>query len=123
MTDLTVTGYHGTSQEAADRMLREGFRASRNEWDCLGDGVYFFEDAPIHAWHWAREQHGSEAAVLQADVQLRDCVDLKDIGWSRFLADVYDPFLAEWKAKGIPLPRQTAETHRLDREVINFAVG
>ena len=107
MTDPTVTGYHGTSREAADRMLREGFRASRNEWDCLGDGVYFFEDAPIHAWDWAREQHGSEAAVLQADVQLRDCVDLKDIGWSRFLADVYDRFLAEWKAKGIPLPRQT----------------
>ena len=36
-----VLGYHGTSVIAADRILEDGFRISKNAYDWLGDGVYW----------------------------------------------------------------------------------
>ena len=47
---LQVYGFHGTSIDAAEVILREGFRPSRNAYDWLGDGIYFFQDAPLRAF-------------------------------------------------------------------------
>jgi len=44
-----IRGYHGTSATHAAGILRDGFRPSGNDYDCLGDGVYFFEDGPAQA--------------------------------------------------------------------------
>ena len=38
---LEVLGYHGTSASRAAQIMREGFRMSRNDWDWLGEGIYF----------------------------------------------------------------------------------
>ena len=48
----------------ADIIGREGFRLSQNDYDWLGDGVYFFQDGSLRAWQWARERHGDDAAVI-----------------------------------------------------------
>jgi hypothetical protein len=50
-------------------------------------------------------------------------MDLLDIYWSRVLTDTYDAYLAQSKRAGLQLPRQTRGAHRLDRAVINYAVG
>jgi len=118
----TVIGYHGTSMSAASTIAHHGFKASMNDYDWLGDGVYFFQDAPQRAWEWARKIHGRNAAVIGATIEMRDWMDLLDIKWARFLAAAYDGFLSKMKEAGLPLPRQTAGGHRLDREVINYAV-
>jgi hypothetical protein len=34
----------------ARKIVVSGFRISSNDWDWLGDGVYFFQDAPLRAW-------------------------------------------------------------------------
>ena len=75
---LVIRGHHGTSATRAAVILRDGFRPSDNDYDCLGDGVYFFEDGAAEAGAWATRAHPSEPAVVQADVRLENCMDLKD---------------------------------------------
>jgi hypothetical protein len=121
---LVIRGYHGTSATHAAVILRDGFRPSDNDYDCLGDGVYFFEDGAAEAVAWATRAHPSEPAVVQADVRLEDCMDLKDsVGWVALLAQAYDEMLRVSREHGFRLPRQTSNTHRLDRVLIEAAVA
>lgn len=120
---LPTTGFHGTTKQAAQLILNGNFIPSRNPYDWLGDGVYFFQDAPGRAWEWARENHGSEAAVVGAELHLVDCIDMLDSMWTNFMTLAYDSFLEYYKLAGFDLPTQTRGAHRLDREVINYAIG
>jgi hypothetical protein len=122
---VTVVGYHGTSQDAAADILKSGFRPSRNDYDWLGDGIYFFEDSAERAWAWARELFGAEAAVVGAEIELKDCMDLKQPSWAKLLNELYNEFLADLKALGQdpPVQRPGSGAHRLDRAVINYAAG
>ena len=104
-------------------ILESGFQLSQNPYDWLGDGVYFFQDASERAWEWARESYGEEAAVIGAEIRLVECLDLLDIKWTKVIAEAYNQFLDHYKRSGLNLPRQTSGAHRLDREVINYAVG
>ena len=121
-TELQVTGYHGTSSAMADIIEREGFRLSRNDYDWLGDGVYFFQDGLLRAWQWARERHGDDAAVIGADIRLVDCMDLLDVGWNEILSNAHDEYISLLEKIGRAAPIQTEGVHSLDRDVINYAV-
>ena len=120
---LPVRGFHGTTRQAANAILQDRFRISQNPYDWLGDGVYFFQDGLERAWEWARVKHGIEAAVIGAEILLDDCLDMLSTRWTRIVSDVYDQFLSNAKQLGLSLPNQTSGAHRLDREVINYAVG
>ncbi len=113
-------GFHGTSVVAARAILDSGFVASANEYDWLGDGIYFFQDAPGRALEWASELH-DEPCVVACEISLDNCMDLLDINWFSFLNEAFDRYVARCKRLGIALPRQTAGAHRLDRAVINYA--
>jgi hypothetical protein len=112
-----------TSLEAAEGILAQGYATSQNEYDWLGEGVYFFQDAPLRALEWARQRHGADAAVLQSRISLVDSMDLLDIAWFEELTVVHDEFVAAAKRAGLALPRQTSGAHRLDRDVINYLAG
>lgn len=43
---LEAIGYHGTRLTFAERILAEDFRGSANDWEWLGHGIYFWQDAP-----------------------------------------------------------------------------
>lgn len=118
-----AVGFHGTSAERASSILSGGFRPSMNDYDWLGDGVYFFQDAPHRAWEWARARHGDQATVVRAHIALTNCMDFLDIQWARLLARVHDQFVSMVKSAGMPMPVQTSGAHRLDRLVINYAVN
>jgi hypothetical protein len=121
---LVLRGYHGTSATRAAVILRDGFLPSDNEYDCLGDGVYFFEDGLAQAVAWATRAHPSEPAVVQADLRLEDCMDLKDsVGWVPLLARAHDEVLRVSRERGLALPRQTGAAHRLDRVLIEVTVA
>jgi hypothetical protein len=120
---LRAIGYHGTSTAVAQTVLGDGFKSSRNVYDWLGDGVYFFQDAPNRARECAAQRYGVDGVVIRSVIRLDDCLDLLDIQWNDLLSDAYTS-LVEFSAQtGIPLPRQTAGAHRLDRAVLNHAVG
>jgi hypothetical protein len=67
---IQVFGYHGTSRQKANAILSQGFRVSDNDYDWLGEGVYFFQDAPYRAMQWATQQHPQNPAVIRAVIQL-----------------------------------------------------
>ena len=105
-------------------ILRDGFLSSDNDYDCIGNGVYFFEDGLTQARAWAKRAHPGEPAVVEADVRLEDCIDLKDsVGWVPVLARAHDELLRISRVQGVPVPRQTSREHRLDREVVELTVA
>ncbi len=123
---IRVTGYHGTSLQAAIAIEQQRqFRLSCNEHDWLGDGVYFFQDAPERAWEWAETHYTLFPAVIGAHLRFHptESIDLLDIHWTHTLTDAYDAFLGELMRANLAVPRQTSGAHRLDRAVINYAVG
>ena len=119
----SARGFHGTSVEAARRILAEGFRPSANTPDWLGDGIYFWQDAPLRAQEWATTRFGHSSAVIAATIDLEGCLDLLDIAWQQAITNAYEDFMALMGRLREPPPRQTEGAHRLDREIVNFLVG
>ena len=120
---MRAIGFHGTSVERAERILVHGFQISRNDYDWLGDGAYFFQDGKARAREWAREHFGDEAAVVGAEIDLDGCIDLLDIAWERVLTNAHARYLEHLARAGAPLPLQTRGAHRLDRHVLNYLAG
>lgn len=80
---MSAKFYHGTTKELADKILVERrFKISRNPYDWLGAGVYFYQDAPIKALAWAdrfsvkSEKRGTVPVVLEVDLDLGSVFDL-----------------------------------------------
>lgn len=76
-------GYHGTRLEFARKIIDGDFFPSKNDWEWLGRGVYFWQDAPHRARAWAREWHTRKGydgpiAVVAARIRLAAFVDLLD---------------------------------------------
>ncbi len=71
---LQALGYHGTTLEAAQKIVTGGFLPSNNPWEWLGHGIYFWQDAPNRARDWAKEWHASKGydgpiAVAAAQIE------------------------------------------------------
>jgi hypothetical protein len=117
-----VFGYHGTTKPRAEQILTEGFIPSRNPYDWLGDGVYFFERAPSRALEWAAEVHTpADACVVESEIELRDCLDLTDTAGVAVLQPFYDRFVATYGRETVERLRQTSGGRRFDCRVMNWA--
>ena len=82
---LRVYGYHGTNTEIAAVIIQRGFNISSNDYDWLGTGVYFFQDAPLRAWQWANQRYPENPAVIRSLIRLENCIYLFDIGYASLL--------------------------------------
>ena len=53
---LTVYAFHGCSHEVAEAVLagETDLKPSRNAYDWIGSGVYFWENAPERVLRWAQ---------------------------------------------------------------------
>lgn len=75
----TIIGFHGTDIKTAEKLCHgELFKQSHNDYDWLGNGIYFWEYAPIRAWQWAKERFSDNAIVVAALIRLGYCFDLLD---------------------------------------------
>lgn len=117
-----ITGHHGTHRSSAEQIVKEGFSPSSKPEDWLGDGAYFFQDAPTRATEWANTKYGENAAVIESEIDLADFIDLLDIEWVDWLIRVHDRFVSILKSRGELIPIQKGGAHRLDRGVLNYAV-
>jgi hypothetical protein len=118
----TVIGYHGCSQEAADRIFAEQqFLPSTRAYDWLGEGFYFWEYAPYRPFEWAEqkcEKEGGAPAVIRATIKLGRCLNLLDIEHIPELIQVYGSFVETVGAAN--MPRNTERgAHYLDRKIID----
>lgn len=122
-----ILGYHGAKGgEAADFARKlvlgeisvEEWRPSENEFDWLGQGIYFWEHSPERARRWA----GPDGAVVGAVIQLGHCLDLTDIRYTALLPDSFAAVKKEYDQKQLPLPRNSGnelKNRKLDCLVIN----
>ena len=53
--DRFVLGYHGCDRSIMNDVLtgKQDLRVSRNDYDWLGNGIYFWEDSYQRAFQWA----------------------------------------------------------------------
>ena len=78
-----VLGFHGCDQSVVDKVLSshtEHLRQSRNDYDWLGSGVYFWLNDPQRAYEWAVSQSKRKKiknpAVIGAIIDLGNCFNL-----------------------------------------------
>jgi len=88
-----VLGYHGCSLNLAQRVVagKDILHASHNDYDWLGDGIYFWEHNASRAFEFATEsairkrrsmRSAPKIAVVGAVIDLGFCLNLLD---SRFI--------------------------------------
>jgi hypothetical protein len=123
----TVVGYHACRQDFARKLITGKVRPanwlhSRNVYDWLGEGVYFWEHAPGRAWQWADERFGSDGAVVAAEVRLGRCLDLADTIFTHLLGRSYEYIVNMYHNLGRDLPKNEGKNfklRKLDRLVID----
>ena len=90
---------------------------SRNQYDWLGHGIYFWEQAPERARTWA-----NQGGVVGAILRLGTCLDLTDVTYSEMLAEAYMAFAARQRRWRKPMPENRGKLRSLDCAVINYAI-
>jgi len=98
------------------------WKPSRNRWDWLGHGVYFWEPSPQRALRWAQERYGARADAIGVVVQLGRCFDLLDESITSLLTKSYQELVEVFSG---PLPVNSgrdAKRRELDCLVINYSL-
>ena len=133
-----IVGYHGGDAHAIRNVLlgEEPLAHSRNDYDWLGSGIYFWEQGPARAFEFAVAEAKRKPSkiknpdVVGAYIFLGNCFDLLDVNFTKILAAFYDDFVADLNARGEPIPTNerlrgdgTKLLHRLDRAVIEYTLA
>ena len=122
-----VYGYHGCTQSLADELISgarpvHDWPRSRNDYDWLGHGIYFWEYGPERAREWSLA-NGRDGGVVGAHIQLGRCLDLADTRYADLLSEAYDQVKAIFADSGRGLPRNIKKRNNLDCLVINSALA
>ena len=128
--DRTIVAYHGCDAGVAERLLYGApFRKSQNDYDWLGEGVYFWEYGADRAMKFARDQQHrgkvTRPAVVGALIQLGRCFDLMDTRFTEELPGAFEMWKDMHARDGKPLPTNTGKTpdkllRRRDCAVLNI---
>lgn len=117
-----ILGYHGCSRHWAEKVLNDPtqhLKMSKNPYDWLGHGIYFWENDPGRAWTWAQEKHCKEPYVLGALIDLKYCLDLTNQGSLLLLKSMYFSTVEPMKLQGLNVPINNGLRRDLDCFIIN----
>jgi hypothetical protein len=136
-----VVGYHACAASTARKVILEGeeLLPSRNDYDWLGKGIYFWEHSESRAWDFATEKalrrqaagrKVARPAVLGAYIDLGRCFDLTDIEHAAALGRYFDAYVEDLQRHGRKLPANQGTSTSgadlllrfLDCAVLNFAL-
>jgi hypothetical protein len=124
-----VLGYHGCDTRVAERLLKnQTFNSSQNDYDWLGEGVYFWEANPLRGLEFATEsvhRKGSritKPTVIGAVIDLGYCLDLTTSRGLRLLRTAHGKLQRVSDEAGVPMPQNQPDglRHNLDCAVINY---
>lgn len=84
-----VYGFHGCDRSVAEQIINHQitFKPSKNKYDWLGNGMYFWENSPSRAREFAEDRKKNpekathpikDPCVIGAVIQLGKCLDLLD---------------------------------------------
>ncbi len=119
-----IVGYHGCDRSVVESVFLQGksLLPSQNDYDWLGEGIYFWEYGPQRALEFALQQkarsHGKKVqnpAVLGAYIQLGNCFDLTDTRCTGLLQKAFEEWSAFLLSAGLPLPKNKGGKDRLLR--------
>jgi hypothetical protein len=136
-----VLAFHGCDRAVADKILgssSEHLKHSENDYDWLGNGIYFWENNPERALQYARhlKKHPTRGkakilneAVIGAVIDLGNCLNLLEAQSLQTLKTSYDLLRQSHKLSGFPLPENTKPLgeeedvliRRLDCAVVEMA--
>ncbi|MDB6055607.1 MAG: hypothetical protein JWN25_3130 [Verrucomicrobiales bacterium] len=96
-----VLGYHGCDESTAFKVVNghEDLIPSKNEYDWLGSGLYFWEDSSSRALKWAQDESRKPngklktPAVLGAIIDLGNCLNLIDADHLDFVKAAHQAYL------------------------------
>lgn len=126
-----VLGYHGCQAELGEQILAGTLpmQRSRQPYDWLGEGIYFWEADPTRAWEWADEKVSRGVFdvpfVIGAAIDLRNCLDLMARESLELLLEAYSSFknFRDTANDGHPFPENQNLRRNLDCAVINHLHG
>ncbi len=110
-----IIGFHGCDASVVRKVVNgeEDLIPSTNDYDWLGNGIYFWENNEARALQWATElskRKGSsikKPAVVGAIIDLGYCFDLTDSTYLQELKDAYDILVEICQRAGKTLPKNT----------------
>lgn len=115
-----ILGYHATSLDQMTSILKtQKFVMSKNSWDWLGHGVYFWE-GPGRAVEWAKAKFSNAPAVVVAKIRLGICLDLCDSGYWDVVRLAYERLEGNYKKIGKELPENKGKCRTRDCMVFNY---
>lgn len=132
-----VYGFHGLDRDVAFKILnqKDDFKPSNNNYDWLGEGIYFWENNFERAENYALLDSKREKTkikdpfVLGAVLDLGNCFDLLEQKNLDFLKFAYEEFKKSLEEDGEELPKNTSfgkndfdfKKRELDCAVIRYA--
>lgn len=117
----SVIGYHGTTADAADRLVSgEDFDLSDEDDEWFGKGIYFWEHAFQQAWWWAKRNGNPNPAVIGAVIRLGNCFDLLDAGNVTILREFHDKMIEDMHVVQSEVPVNVRSHRSLDCAVFNY---
>ena len=130
-----LLGFHGCDRKTADTVLAKSGRhlkVSRNEYDWLGEGIYFWEGDPWRALDWANTTKNSprhsagkvdKPQVIGAVLDLGHCLNLLDFGSLRELKKAHGVIDLAYRSAGETLPENRGGPDQVlrfrDKAVVN----
>jgi hypothetical protein len=113
LTSAFILGYHGCDRRVAEDLLSGvPFAPSANDYDWLGEGVYFWEANPLRGIEFAREKGARDGSVREpyvvgAVIDLGFCLDLLSSTGTAAVASAYEDLRAHFEAAGKTMPSNT----------------
>lgn len=134
-----ILGYHGCDRSLAEQVVsgKQELKISKNPYDWLGEGIYFWENSPRRALRWAEflRDHPAvsnskidQPAVIGAVIELGNCLDLTDQASLDLIKQVERVYRQVTSLIGLDMPKnekassgdQDLLLRHLDCAVINF---
>jgi len=131
-----VLGYHGCDRTVGEDILSgaKHLRASENDYDWLGSGIYFWENSAARALEWAEAAMANSISsarirkpfVIGAIIDLGNCLDLLEAESIRIVGSAYERLVEAYAEAGAkPLENREVDgkpvIRHLDCAVINYA--
>ena len=107
---------------------KQELKPSKNLYDWLGNGIYFWDNSPHRALKWAKalskrpDSTINEPAVIGAIIDLGFCLDLLDAQYLSVLKKSYEILVDSTKKAGNPVPKNVGNTHDLLKRELDCAV-
>lgn len=102
-----IIAFHGCNEQTYENVLykHQHLNASNNDYDWLGNGIYFWEQNLERAWQWANQMFPDSPAVIGAVLDLGYCLNLTDSNSINVLKKQYQIYNMSMRLLGKELPK------------------